>query len=191
MLLSSFPPLIYPRENAKPPRPRRYGPRTSHQPPHGSDGFRSCKIPFVPSKDFSNHKYHSWSTRGTYFIFECYEDYGFPEIRLYTDETMAVEALHKKYVDLGYRASAVIKENIDSVNEWLHQHCRTKCPYHGPWQPVPGEDFEDGLTDADIYGKHVNTAATMTQVLIDASNTPNEADNEADELDFLSAPNES
>ncbi|KAJ7449724.1 hypothetical protein B0H11DRAFT_1928506 [Mycena galericulata] len=190
MLLSSFPPLNYPRENAKPPRPRRYGLRTSHQPPRGSDGFRPCKIPFVPSKDFSNHKYHSWSTRGTYFIFECYENYGFPEIRLYTDETMAVEALHKKYHDLGYRASAVIKENIDSVNEWLHQHCRTKCPYHGPWQPVPGDDFEDGLTDADIYGKHVNTA-TMTQALIDASNTPNEADNEADELDFLSAPNKS
>ncbi|KAJ7505054.1 hypothetical protein B0H11DRAFT_1905129 [Mycena galericulata] len=179
----------YPRENAKPPRPKRYGPRTTYQPPRGRDGFRPLKTSPTIS-----------STRGPLaapIIFECYENYGIPEIRLYTDETTAVEALHKKYADLGYRASAVINENIDSVNEWLHQHCRTECLYHGPWQPVPGDNFKDDLTDADIYGKHVNTAATMTQALIDASNTPgmkpmnDEADDEADELDFLSAPNES
>ncbi|KAJ7441781.1 hypothetical protein B0H11DRAFT_2251841 [Mycena galericulata] len=181
MLLSGPPPHYNP-----PPRRKRYGSRTAYQPPRREDGFQPCRIPFLPSDNFYNHDHHSWSIPGTYFIFACYDNYGFPELRLYTEETAAVEGIHKKYTDLGYRATAIIKENIYAVDEWLNTHCRTACPYHGPWRPGPNDELEDGLTDIDIHGKPANTRTPGT------SSTPSTKPmrDEADELDFLNTPSE-
>ncbi|KAJ7471242.1 hypothetical protein B0H11DRAFT_1919803 [Mycena galericulata] len=142
----------YNAETASRPRRKHYGSRTVYKPPRRNDGFQPCTIPFLPSDNFYNHDYHSWSTRGEYFIFECYENYGFPEIRLYTEETAAVEGMHKKFYDLGYRATAVIKENIYAVDEWLNTHCRTVCPYHGPWRPEASDEPDDTLSEIDING---------------------------------------
>ncbi|KAJ7438685.1 hypothetical protein B0H11DRAFT_1902580 [Mycena galericulata] len=148
------------------PRRKHYGSRTVYKPPHRNDGFQPCTIPFLPSDNFYNHDYHSWSTRGEYFIFACYENYGFPEIRLYTEETAAVEGMHKKFTDLGYRATAVIKENIYAVDEWLNTHCRTVCPYHGPWRPGASDEPDDELSEIDINGMPAKTPAPATLSLI-------------------------
>ncbi|KAJ7475396.1 hypothetical protein B0H11DRAFT_1917799 [Mycena galericulata] len=172
-------------ETASRPRREHYGSRTVYKPPHRNDGFQPCTIPFLPSDNFYNHDYHSWSTAGEYFIFECYENYGFPEIRLYTEETAAVEGMHKKFADLGYRATAVIKENIYAVDEWLNKHCRTVCPYHGPWRPGANDEPDDGLSEIDIHGKPPKPRAAAT-----STTTGTKPMDDEDELDCLTAPSE-